>query len=129
MTSPDLFHIPLAVFIGTFVVYWFHSSLPVTVTKIIRWLGFRKHDNTYWPEPDTYDFWVRPQWAAWISNQMAFAPKPAAWGIQLITCPYCVAFHMTWIAAVGVGVFAGPAQLPWCATYPAIALFMKRYLS
>lgn len=129
MNTPALFHVLVAVFIGTCLIYWTQSSLPVSLTKILRLVGFRKHDAAFWPEQITYKFWIRPQWATWMASHLPTAPWPVALGIQLVTCPYCIAFHLSWIAAIFVWVFAGPAQAWWCVTYPVIALGMRKYLS
>lgn len=128
MTIPALFHVPVVVFLATLLIYWFHSSLPVSATKIVRWLGFRKHDAAFWPDPTVYEFWVRPQWATWLGAKMATAGRLAGWGIYIAGCHFCATAHLTWITGLVVWGLAGWSQALWCVTYPLLMLTAKKYI-
>lgn len=126
MSAPDLFHVPVVLFLATLVIYWFHSSLPVSLTKILRVAGWHKHNDAFWPPATEYTSWIRSQWAIWYNVQRA---RTKGWRFYLLyipQCPYCLAFHLSWFTGLLIWGVAGWAQALWVVCYPCIILILKR---
>lgn len=92
---------------------WFNSHLPQLVFSILKKLGFKRNNATFWKLPDavfsmstTSDSvdplaWTDSDWESFAANSLN-----NFWG-TLLTCPYCICYHFVF----------------WCNFIGAIALF------
>jgi len=120
------YHFVLIFFLAGALMLWFRSDLAVTLTKIARFLGWKKHDDSFWPSREVYDYWTRGQWQDWLSMQSASVSKPVAWGIHLISCPYCMAFHLSWMSGLLLAFVFGWSAAVLSLTYPALLIIILR---
>jgi hypothetical protein len=111
--------------ITSFLTMWFKADLPILVTRFLRCMGLRRDDVEFWPDPSEYKFWVREQWSRWLSSRCRESALGRAFS-HLLNCPYCVAFHLSWLCGLCVGVFISPLEASFCVTYPAVALILYR---
>lgn len=87
---------------------WFKSDFPVYLTKWLRrWKILRKKDD-WWPDPATYETWLRHEWEAWV---MIKDPELA----HLLMCPTCFSTRVSLAAALWTVFFTGQwLVLPFC---------------
>jgi hypothetical protein len=78
----------------TFEMWWFTTSLPVHLTKMLRSLGWRKNDASFWPEALDYKYWMRFQWEEWMVASRSI-PEVVRDGLS---CPGCFSFHMSYMS-------------------------------
>lgn len=107
----------LVLCITSWLMLWFRSSMPVSVTKTLRLLGYRKHHVDFWPDEIEYRFWIRSQWQNWLGMHMG---GELTWieskAFYLAQCPFCMALHLSWIHGLVAGYFWG---WPWFVIFPA----------
>lgn len=101
---------------------WFHSSLPIHLCKILRAIGWHKHDEMFWPTGVDYQTWMRHEWDIWAN---AHLPLLLA---ELLTCPVCLSWHISFWVSV---VLTITTQSPWwCVSffvaYPRIIIFLDK---
>lgn len=81
---------------------WFHSGLPIHVISILRVFGFRRSDDDFWAT-------LHSDWQLALN---AYYPNLLS---ELLTCPVCLSFHVSfWIGVVSLIL----APLPWF--YPLV---------
>ena len=88
---------------------WFTTGLPVHVFKTLRWLGWGKTKS--WPGPNTYAFWLRHECQTWWALQL---PPLVA---ELLDCPVCFSYHLSFWVALGMVAVGEPTWL--LLTWPA----------
>lgn len=120
-------HIIIVLSMASALMLWFRSDMPVTATKVLRWLGWKKNALAFWPEdPIDYDFWIRDKWSHWAALRSS-GYKPARLFVHLINCPYCCAFHMSWILGLSLGLCVSWTDALWALTYPFLSIFLYRF--
>jgi len=89
---------------------WFATQLPIHFFKLLRHVGWGA--NKEWPPKETYQFWLRHECESWWSLNL----HPLVG--ELLCCPICLSYHLSWWAAVVMSIFGAPlwilaAWLAW----------------
>lgn len=79
----------------TCMVWWFQTSLPVGLTKLLRSCGWKRHESDFWPEELDYKYWYRQAWEKWLTMN-DHIPAVVRDGV---TCPGCMSLHLSYVAA------------------------------
>ena len=87
---------------GSIMVWWFTTSLPVTVFKALKKIGFMKKLN--WPPDEDLKYWMRHEWSDWAAIEL-----PEIWG-EGLNCPGCFSNPTSCITAAVMTISFG---LPW----------------
>lgn len=103
---------------ASLLMAWFNSTLPVHVFHILRRVGYKAGDNAFWK--------AIPEWeSTWEDWAVAVAAGINPFASELLTCPVCLSFHLSfWVAAVewllvpGASGWLVPAA---AATWPVLA--------
>lgn len=119
-----LLHIAVCFGIASILMLWMRSDLPVSITKILRLCGWKKHDAAFWPEKTEYMFWIRTQWAKWVALRSGTSGTAVRLFAHLITCPFCICAHLSWMAGLGVGFLVGWEQALMTPAYPAASFII-----
>lgn len=82
---------------------WFHSGLPIHAIGFLRILGFRRNDT---------DFWTA-LYNDWQMTLNVYYPNLLS---ELLTCPVCLSFHVSF----WVGVASFLLDLELTLVYPFI---------
>ena len=100
---------------------WFHSGLPIHAIGFLRILGFRKNDTDFWTALNN----------DWQMTLNVYYPNLLS---ELLTCPVCLSFHVSFW--VGVASFLLDSELPLvypvitAASWPVLAnLILKQFKS
>lgn len=94
---------------STSILYtWFNSHLPQLVFSILKKLGFKRNNVTFWKLPNTVfsmsttsDIvdplaWTDSDWETFAATSLN-----SFWG-TLLTCPYCICYHFVfWCNLLG----------------------------
>lgn len=82
---------------------WFTSGLPVHVFKILRRCGWGKAKP--WPEGVEYAEWLIDDFRTWCAINLH--PLVA----ELLSCPVCFSYHLSFWIAAAMLVCGGPTWL------------------
>ena len=124
-----LFFVLGQLIVGSLHTLWFFTSLPVHLTKLLRKAGWRKHDDTLWPNAIDYQFWTRSQWVDWMQLQSPWSN----WVKEGLNCSGCMAAQLSAWVALGLvlcgGFFdlwqlllLGPLSWPWAVIVVHVVL-------
>lgn len=95
-----------AFIVGSWLMWWFNTNLPIHVLQIIRALGYRKNDKEFWSKnesiegiDDTFTLDLN-DFASEDFNGWMEARSPG-WLAELLSCPGCLSMHLSfWIAII-----------------------------
>ncbi len=118
-------HLFACLVLTSLLMLMLRSDLYVLVTKILRHLGWRRADEDFWPENNTYNFWTRKQWADWAALRSGQAGGYWVPLVHLLTCPYCLSAHASTFAFL-VWCCVDWRQAPIALAYPAVLIFLLR---
>jgi len=104
MLSSDVIPVLCALFsaaglVTMFLAGWFYSRFPIHIFEYLSHLSW--FDGVQWPlEVVLGDVWLRSDWEDWMA---ATLPTDLA---ELLSCPYCLAFHASvWASCFSCVVF------------------------
>lgn len=121
-----ILHLILLSGISSIIMILMRSDFYVTVTKILRFFGWKKNQPGFWPEDDEYQFWTRSQWVTWASLRSGTSNWFWAGFVHLITCPYCLTIHATWITGLVLLFAVGWLDALLVVCYPVCLIFILR---
>ena len=119
-------HILLCLGIASILMILMRSDFYVSVTQILRCIGWRKRDQAFWPDDVEYQFWTRSQWAQWASLRASAAGNAWVKFVHLITCPYCLTFHASWLTGLTLLITFGWREAVVTICYPAVIILFLR---
>lgn len=122
MASESITAYVIGLFAATsLLLAWFHSGLPIHVIGFLRIFGFRKNDTDFWTTLDS----------DWQTALNVYYPNLLS---ELLTCPVCLSFHVSFW--VGVASFLLDSELtlvyPFitAVSWPVLAnLILKQFKS
>jgi len=105
---------------------WLKSRLPIHVFQLLYRLGWKRNEPDFWPDPFTVKHWLRHEWEPWVQQRLRdpwWAP-----GGELLTCPYCINYHISLWCGMVLGLVTGE---PWMAlagiiSWPGVLRFFTR---
>lgn len=93
IASAALFWWGLSVAAGL-TLAWTQSNLPIHLFEILRFTGWRKDAEDFWPAPGAMTDWTRLDFVTWSALKL---PPLLA---DLINCPVCMSYHISfWTSA------------------------------
>lgn len=98
---------------------WFLSGLALHVADVVRWLGIKPH---WWIHYDE----VAPCTKQDLDDYMLslFGGEVPLW-LELLCCPVCLSFHLTWAVAILFLALGAPLDLAVaCWSWPVVSLLI-----
>lgn len=99
--------------VGSILMWWFNTSLPVHILEILRMLGYRRKNTEFWSVPvvegvrnDLADF-TKQDLQAWMQDHL---PAKLA---ELLSCPGCFSAHASFWVAAGMQLFLPAYSIPF----------------
>jgi hypothetical protein len=116
--------------VSSWLMWWFITELPTHVFSILRFLGLKKKDDTFWskeiiigegaeafPVVQKFKDLTKDERDEWMSDNL----YPFFSG--LLTCPGCLSMHISFWTALCVSVFL------WFCGVPIFFLLLFFYLA
>ena len=84
---------------------YFHSNLAPHFTGVLRALGWKRGDYTFW-SPESLETRIYDDWFTWLHLHNTIPPRVA----ELLTCPTCLSWHYAGWSALPVFILLGPRE-------------------
>lgn len=86
---------------------WFHSNLAPHLTGILRALGWKRGDYTFW-SPESTETRMYDDWFTWLHLHSSIPPRLA----ELLTCSTCLSWHVAaWTSLLPLVLLGAPQAL------------------
>ena len=103
-----------ALIASSFVRAWFETNMPVHLFQFLKYVGWKKKVEGFWPDEKTLKYWDRDgymQWQAISLNSLL---------VDLLSCPICFSFHVSfWTSLLLILLFSisNPLQFIFICTF------------
>lgn len=108
--------------VTSLLVAWFKTELPVMVYNILKIFGYKKHCTGFWelipPFETTLEVW---------QDVVSVYEKPFI--ASLLTCRYCLSFHLSFWVSLSVFLFCFLASIPTSCIIIPVAVMTCPFLS
>lgn len=108
--------------VASLLVAWFKTELPVMVYNILKVLGYKKDCTGFWelipPFETTLESW---------QDAVSVYEKPFI--ASLLTCRYCLSFHLSFWVSLSVFLFCLLASIQTSAIIIPVAVMTCPFLS
>lgn len=71
------------------MLWWFTTNLPIHVVQIIKLLGYRKDDKSFWESDTPIELWTQMDLQDWKIRNLP------SWLDELSSCPGCLSMHLS----------------------------------
>ena len=112
--------ITLAVTTG--LMAWFKTELPVLVYNVLKLMGYKKYCKSFWELIPAFETTVE----SW-QDAISVYEKPFI--SALLTCRYCLSFHLSFWISLMVFLFCILAYIPTSAIIIPVAVMTCPFIS
>lgn len=107
---------------ASLLMAWFHSSAPIHVFYILKWMGWRSSDISFWAAIPHWE----TTWEEW-SDHINLNLHPCL--ATLLTCKYCLSFHVAfWVSFILTVCFCTVdfwCMIPLCTlSWPVLSIIL-----
>lgn len=78
-----------ALCVSSMMMWWFNTNLPIHIAQIIKWLGYKNTDKTFWYSDTPIHLWTESDFNDWKMRSLP------AWLDELTSCPGCMSMHLS----------------------------------
>ena len=80
--------------VGSIMMWWFNTNLPIHVVQILKLVGFNKNKPEFYQSETPIEYWTKVDFDNWKQVNIP------AWLDELTACPGCLSMHISFWTAL-----------------------------